>query len=56
MKQKLVEQVLRNGVVDTNRFRYVLRDYRDRFEIHKINLEDGARKVAKIIRREDANA
>lgn len=53
MKKELVEEVLRNGVVDTNRYRYYYRKFPDRTEIVRLNMENGSWKIAKTIREEN---
>ena len=51
MKQKLIDRVIREGEVLTNRFRYICRKRKDYIEIYKVNLVNGERKIEKVIGR-----
>lgn len=50
MKQKLIEEVLKYGVVDTNRYRYYFRKFPDRTEIIRLNMKTGDWVIAKTIK------
>lgn len=38
MKKEFIEKVIRLGSVDTDKYRYVARDYPDRLEVQRIPL------------------
>lgn len=53
MKKELIEEVLKYGVVDTNRYRYYYRKFPDRTEIIRLDMSNGNWKIAKTIREEN---
>ena len=38
MKKEFIEKVIRRGVVDTDKYRYVAREYPDRLEVQRLPL------------------
>lgn len=40
MKKEFIEKVIRLGSVDTDKYRYVAREYPDRLEVQRLPLSD----------------